>query len=223
MAQVHPHPDELDWLATPLDEGEVRVLEMLMRLNDDWFVYVQPQIGLERPDFVVAHPRLGITVVEVKDWRCRSTGWRTASSRSVTVTAGADDRGAATSGDRYRAALRSALEDVREAPELRDIRGVVVFPLERTSRARSLFWQAPTRGTERFVEVFGGTTSSTGRSTCSPVRVAPRPSVAVVVRSMRCVSCWPNPSGSATCACPSSSTRRRATSRRTRTARRVAG
>lgn len=156
MAQIHPHIDELAWLATPLNEGEVRVLEVLQRLDDDWHVFVQPRLGLDRPDFVVGHPQLGITVVEVKDWALSAyrmndgviemrsgDGWK--------PTTEVPRRQA----DRYRKALTSRLEEAHARAELRDIRGVVVFPLERTSRARSLFWHAPTVGGERYIEVYG--------------------------------------------------------------------
>ena len=68
MAQLHPRLDELHVLPVPLNEGERQMLEALARLDDDWLVFVQPCLGLDRPDFIVVHPEFGVTVVEVKDW-----------------------------------------------------------------------------------------------------------------------------------------------------------
>src|SRR5699024_6354254 len=52
--------------------GERRFSERLVqKLEDDYIVWYNVPIGLRRdhPDFVVFHPRLGLLVLEVKDWK----------------------------------------------------------------------------------------------------------------------------------------------------------
>src|SRR5690554_4027964 len=68
MAVLRPGLDELDRLAEPLNDGELRVARKLAELDDSWTVYVQPRIGMERPDFVAVHDRHGVCAIEVKDW-----------------------------------------------------------------------------------------------------------------------------------------------------------
>jgi hypothetical protein len=68
MARVFPSDEELDFLPEPLNIGEQQVLRLLKRLDDQWLVYVQPRLGQDQPDFIVIHPKLGVTAVEVKDW-----------------------------------------------------------------------------------------------------------------------------------------------------------
>ena len=68
MAVLRPSLDELDDLAEPLNDGELRVARALADLEDDWTVYVQPRLALDVPDFVAVHPRRGVCVIEVMDW-----------------------------------------------------------------------------------------------------------------------------------------------------------
>lgn len=52
--------------------GEKRLGERLeQKLEDDYLIWYEPAIGPRalRPDFLVLHPRRGILVLEVKDWR----------------------------------------------------------------------------------------------------------------------------------------------------------
>lgn len=52
--------------------GEKRLGERLeQRLEDDYLIWYEPAIGPRalHPDFLVLHPRRGILVLEVKDWR----------------------------------------------------------------------------------------------------------------------------------------------------------
>jgi hypothetical protein len=66
---VSPRLDELEYLRTPLNPGEGRVLRALCeRLPEGWEIYIQPHLNGLRPDFVLLHPRVGISVLEVKDW-----------------------------------------------------------------------------------------------------------------------------------------------------------
>lgn len=67
-ATCSPALAELDRLPTPLNDGERAVLEALLRLGDDWEVYVQPRLALIQPDFIVINDHAGVYAVEVKDW-----------------------------------------------------------------------------------------------------------------------------------------------------------
>jgi len=66
---IHPPLSEHQRLRQPLTEGEQKVLNVFMdHLPIEWEIYVQPHLNGKRPDFVLLHPRLGISVFEVKDW-----------------------------------------------------------------------------------------------------------------------------------------------------------
>ena len=52
--------------------GEKRVSERLeQKLEDDYLLWYDVPVGLKQrhPDFVVFHPRRGLLVLEVKDWK----------------------------------------------------------------------------------------------------------------------------------------------------------
>jgi hypothetical protein len=63
-----PPLDELEQLVTPLNKGEQRVAQALRALDDEWQIFVQPNLGLDIPDFVAVHPEHGVCAIEVKDW-----------------------------------------------------------------------------------------------------------------------------------------------------------
>ncbi|MCB1838348.1 MAG: NERD domain-containing protein, partial [Alcanivoracaceae bacterium] len=55
-----------------MTSGEKRLGERLeQKLEDDYLIWYEPVIGPRalRPDFLVLHPRRGLLVLEVKDWR----------------------------------------------------------------------------------------------------------------------------------------------------------
>ena len=67
--KLSPPSTELDRLRTPLNDGERRVLDALCEhLPEGWEIYIQPHLNGLRPDFVLLHPDVGISVLEVKDW-----------------------------------------------------------------------------------------------------------------------------------------------------------
>ena len=52
--------------------GERRVAERLeQKLDDDYLLWYDVPVGPKQshPDFVVLHPRRGLLILEVKDWR----------------------------------------------------------------------------------------------------------------------------------------------------------
>ena len=66
---IEPCLEELDRLPTPLTAGERVVLDYFAQhLGQSWEIYVQPHLNGFRPDFVLLNPKVGIAVVEVKDW-----------------------------------------------------------------------------------------------------------------------------------------------------------
>jgi hypothetical protein len=66
---IEPPRDQLDKLRQPMEPGEKTVMEALDRsLDEDWEIYIQPHLNGLRPDFVLLHPKVGIIVIEVKNW-----------------------------------------------------------------------------------------------------------------------------------------------------------
>ena len=68
VAEFHPPLEALTQLVEQLNDGERRVVEALVRLSDDWQIFVQPRLGMDIPDFVAVHARHGVCAIEVKDW-----------------------------------------------------------------------------------------------------------------------------------------------------------
>jgi hypothetical protein len=75
---VSPKRSALSALPTPLTRGEWATFRALdAGLPPDWEIYVQPHLNGCRPDFVLLNPKVGIGVIEVKDWTLdpASTRW----------------------------------------------------------------------------------------------------------------------------------------------------
>lgn len=69
LRTVHPPKDQLDKLRQPMTRGERMVFDALDRhLDEEWEIYIQPHLNGLRPDFVILNPKIGIAVIEVKDW-----------------------------------------------------------------------------------------------------------------------------------------------------------
>lgn len=161
MAQLHPRVDELQCLPTPLNEGERQMLDALAQLDDEWIVFVQPCLGLDRPDFIVVHPLFGVTVVEVKDW---SLGcYRPGDDGDLEVRHGGGwrrcEEAPRVQAHRYRDALLSQCftGDDRERTDLSLVRSVVVLVRHTTVDARRLLQKKRQIGSgEDHVHVFGG-------------------------------------------------------------------
>lgn len=159
MARVFPALDELDHLTIPLNEGEQQVLDVLSRLDDEWLIYVQPRLGLDQPDYVVVHPRFGVTAVEVKDWghgcyRQDADGFIEAfTANDGWVRTRHNPRFQAA---RYLDALWSRFfTDVNASPRRATVRAVVVFPRYTTADARELLMKRRFDA-EAGVNVWGG-------------------------------------------------------------------
>lgn len=157
MARMRPPLDELDRIAVPLNDGEMRVAQKLAELDDSWTVYVQPRLAQDIPDFVAIHPRHGVCAIEVKDWAVG--GYRQADDGSIEcMTGGAWQRTAEQpryQAFRYRSTIYEhffALPDDAERPTLA-IRAVLVLPQWSTAKAERLFEKPAVTPSEQSVRV----------------------------------------------------------------------
>lgn len=85
MATVIP---ALSVCVSRMTQGERRTAERLeQKLDDDYLVWYDVPVGPKHahPDFVVLHPRRGLLILEVKDWRLETI--RTASKQSWEILA----------------------------------------------------------------------------------------------------------------------------------------
>lgn len=79
---ISPKRSALAALRTPLTRGEWVAFQALdSRLPADWEIYVQPHLNGCRPDFVLLNPKVGIGVIEVKDWTLDPTSTRWGKNR----------------------------------------------------------------------------------------------------------------------------------------------
>ncbi len=161
MAQiVSPPPTELRHLRPPLNGGEKLVLDALVRhLDEAWEIFVQPKLHTKEPDFVVAHPDLGVTVVEVKAWNpdCYRVAQGLLEVR--------DGRGWQPCGEQPRwqcHGYRNILADRFFFTPDADpgafplVRGIVVLPFHATHTARSLLEGfCVSQKDEKYVCVYG--------------------------------------------------------------------
>ena len=66
---VHPSVSDHGSLRQPLERGERLLFNLFdSELDPEWEIYIQPHLNGLRPDFVLLNPRVGICVIEVKDW-----------------------------------------------------------------------------------------------------------------------------------------------------------
>ena len=69
MATIFPSWDIIDNFHNKLQEGELKIARFLeSNLSNDWEVYVQPFLNGSRPDIVILNPKMGVMIIEVKDW-----------------------------------------------------------------------------------------------------------------------------------------------------------
>lgn len=69
MCRIFPSWEQISALRTPLTEGERTLAKFLDdHLPKTWNIYVQPYLNDMRPDIVVLNARVGVVVIEVKDW-----------------------------------------------------------------------------------------------------------------------------------------------------------
>ncbi len=158
MARVYPDWDELACLPTPLNVGERKVLDCLALLDDEWIIYVQPRLGLDQPDFIMAHPTFGVCAVEVKDWSIGAYRQDDDGRIQMRLQGGwaRTDEAPRYQAHRYRSAIHErllALTD--EAPAFAQIRGVVVMPRCTTMQAKVAIAKSTVQDSERWIDVYG--------------------------------------------------------------------
>ncbi len=69
MAKIFPNWEIIENLHNKLWEGERKIAGYLnSNLSEDWEIYVQPFLNGSRPDIVILNPKIGIMIIEVKDW-----------------------------------------------------------------------------------------------------------------------------------------------------------
>lgn len=91
MARIFPSYEELDSLRPPLEPGELKLIEfLLIYLDDDFQIFVQPFINGDRPDIVIVREHYSVLIIEVKDWflehyfvDTRSKNWKVRGNSSV--------------------------------------------------------------------------------------------------------------------------------------------
>ncbi|MCU1393454.1 MAG: hypothetical protein JWM34_1882 [Ilumatobacteraceae bacterium] len=68
MARVFPAMGDSVRLPAGSTVGQQRVLDALLRLDDQWLLAVHPRFGMDRPAFVVAHHAYGVCAIDLVDW-----------------------------------------------------------------------------------------------------------------------------------------------------------
>lgn len=69
MAVLHPSREVIGKAKQKPTEGEIFLLEFLASyFGDHVEVYFQPCFNGDRPDIVLMSPKLGVIIIEVKDW-----------------------------------------------------------------------------------------------------------------------------------------------------------
>ncbi len=68
MAIIVPTVEEIKKLKQKPTAGEMSLLKLLEKLNDDYSVYFQPYLNGSIPDFIILHKKKGLLLIEVKDW-----------------------------------------------------------------------------------------------------------------------------------------------------------
>jgi len=68
VARVFPRNVAPVQFRPPLNTGETRIFDLLKSWEDEWTIYVQPNLGTSKPDFIALNDEVGVIVIEVKDW-----------------------------------------------------------------------------------------------------------------------------------------------------------
>jgi hypothetical protein len=157
-----PPYGELHRLPTPLNEGEQAVADVLRELDEEWRVFVEPRMLMDKPDFVVTHARFGVCAIEVKDWApdlyrqdVEGAIWCQESPGSWVKTRQAPKFQA----HRYRSTIFERFFALPEADEqdFAVVRGVVILPRYTGVAARKLLAvHRVSQEQEERVRVFGG-------------------------------------------------------------------
>lgn len=96
-----------------LTEGEKYTLEKLKRIvPETTYIYLQPTINGVRPDFVLIDAKLGVIVIEVKDWS--DCYLETANKKEVIFQNGERSKNPIKQITRYKGIIRNNIEGINE-------------------------------------------------------------------------------------------------------------
>jgi hypothetical protein len=194
VAVLRPSLGELDDLAEPLSDGELRVARALAHLHDDWTVYVQPRFALDVPDFVAVHPRHGVCAIEVEEWSS-GTRYRQCHDGAIEYRGRDGTWRCSAEKPRYEALRYSRVIfdeffawAEHDTACRRTVRAALILPNHSTEQARRMLEVAQVTPEEHFVEVWGGDALATGIERLVSGRGGPPPPALSIERLKRHVS-----------------------------------
>jgi hypothetical protein len=126
MATVIP---ALSTCVSRMTQGERRTAERLeQKLDDDYLVWYDVPVGPKHahPDFVVLHPRRGLLILEVKDWRLETI--RTASKHTWEILAQGAPRNVPNPIEQARHYAHQVVDALSKDQRLTNADGKLAFP-----------------------------------------------------------------------------------------------
>lgn len=126
MATVIP---ALSTCVSRMTQGERRTAERLEhKLDDDYLVWYDVPVGPRQahPDFVVLHPRRGLLILEVKDWRLETL--RSASKASWEILAQGVPKTVPNPIEQARHYAHQVVDTLARDPQLTGADGKLCFP-----------------------------------------------------------------------------------------------
>lgn len=112
-----------------MTQGERRTAERLeQKLDDDYLVWYDVPVGPKHahPDFVVLHPRRGLLILEVKDWRLETI--RTASKQTWEILAQGVPKNVPNPIEQARHYAHQVVDALSRDPRLTSGDGKLAFP-----------------------------------------------------------------------------------------------
>jgi hypothetical protein len=112
-----------------MTQGERRTAERLeQKLDDDYLVWYDVPVGPKHahPDFVVLHPRRGLLILEVKDWRLETI--RTASKQTWEILAQGVPKNVPNPIEQARHYAHQVIDALARDSRLTNADGKVAFP-----------------------------------------------------------------------------------------------
>ena len=112
-----------------MTQGERRTAERLEeKLDDDYLIWYDVPVGPKHshPDFVVLHPRRGLLILEVKDWRLETI--RTANKQSWEILAQGIPKSVANPVEQARHYAHQVVDALSRDDPLRNSEGKLSFP-----------------------------------------------------------------------------------------------
>lgn len=162
MATFQPPVEIIEAEGLLRDDAQRVTLDALSTLDDDWTVWTRPRTGLDRPDFIAAHPTFGICVVGVFDIR---PGEKVGNDKGYIVELDAE------TGEWRRATRQHRHEVARAAKTLHDdvvafhgrpeenihtVRSLTIAPFLTSAQAREIFKLPGELGPSVSVAIWGG-------------------------------------------------------------------